>query len=255
MIAALAGHRLARITCLNCGTFLVGGGARLIGIPAWLLTTDRGAQVLVDGGFPPAYAADAAAAAQADGLGGFGALLDYGPQNAVAAQLARCAVAVGDLAAHVLTHGHIDHVGALPLIACPLILTTAERADPRPRYFGTARPVDWPDVPTHGIDGDTRLCDGVTLLPTPGHTPGHLSLLLEPPGQAPLLLAADAINRDSEPAEGFPDAEDPATARRSAERLLQIARDTGARLIPGHEPTHWPRLPKAPAEIGAFHPG
>ena len=79
--------------------------------------------------------------------------------------------------------------------------------------------------------------------------------LLEPPGQAPLLLAAAAINRDSEPAEGFPDAEDPATARRSAERLLQIARDTGARLIPGHEPTHWPRLPKAPAEIGAFHPG
>ncbi|MCB6179198.1 MBL fold metallo-hydrolase [Rhodobacter sp. Har01] len=249
MIAALAGHRLARVTCLDCGTFSVRGGQRVIGIPAWLLTTDRGAQVLVDGGFPPAYAADAAAAASVDGLGSFGELIGYGPQYAVAAQLALCGVSLADLAAHVLTHGHIDHVGALPLITCPLVLTAVERADPRPRYFASARPPDWPDVPTLRIDGETRLCDGITLLPTPGHTPGHLSLLLELPGAAPILLAADAINRHSEPAEGFPDAEDPQTARASADRLLRLVSDRGARLVCGHEPADWPALPKAPAAL------
>ena len=249
MIAALAGHRLARVTLLDCGTFRVRDGGRVIGIPAWLLTTDRGAQVLVDGGFPAAHADDPEAAARADGLDSFGRLLGHGPRNTVAAQLALCGLGLSDLTAHVLTHGHIDHVGALPLLSCPLVLTEIERRDPRPRYFGSARPLAWPDVPTHRIAAETRLCDGVTLLPTPGHTPGHLSLLLEPPGRPPLILAADAINRLSEPAEGFPDAGDPAAARASAGRLLALARARGARLICGHEPSDWPVLPRAPRAL------
>ena len=242
----LAEHRLARVTVLDCGTFSVRAGQRIIGIPAFLLTTDRGAQVLVDGGFPEAYA-DGPMAAGKDGLGVFGALLDHGPQKTVTAQLALCGVAVADLTAHVLTHGHIDHVGALPLIRCPLILTVIERADPKPRYFGAARRVDWPDVPTRTISGDTDLCDGIRLIPTPGHTPGHLSMLLSPLEGPPLLLAADAINRMSEPDEGFADAVDPKAAMQSFHRLTAIAAKTGAQVIYGHEPTQWAGLPKAPA--------
>lgn len=249
MIPALAGHRLARVTLLDCGTFSVRGGERIIGIPAWLLTTDRGAQVLVDGGFPAAYGKDDAAAGLADGLGVFGALVDHRPEKMVAPQLALCGVAPGDLVAHVLTHGHIDHVGALDLITCPLILTEIERADPRPRYFGAVRPLAWPEVPTLAITGDTDLCDGIRLIPTPGHTPGHLSLLLTLPEGPPLILAADAINRRSEPEEGFADSADPAASRRSADRLFALQRDTGARLIHGHEPTEWPVLPKAPQAL------
>lgn len=249
MIPALAGHRLARVTVLDCGTFSVRGGERVIGIPAFLLTTDRGAHVLVDGGFPPAYAADPVAAAQADGLGVFGALLDYGPQNSVTSQLGLCGVGLDDLALHVLTHGHIDHVGALPLIDCPLVLTEIERADARPRYFGSARPLDWPKVPTLTITTPTDLCEGLRLLPTPGHTPGHLSLVLRPLDGPALILAADAINRLSEPAEGYADAEDPVQAKASGDLLVDLARDLDARLICGHEPSDWPRLPKAPRAL------
>jgi N-acyl homoserine lactone hydrolase len=248
MIAALAGHRLARVTLLDCGTFRVRGRARVIGIPAFLLTTDRGAQVLVDGGFPPAYAADTQAAARADGLGNFGHLLDHGPRHAVAAQLALCGVGIGDLAAHILTHGHIDHVGALPLISCPLVLTEIEHSAP-PLYFGDRRPLRWPAVPTLTIRDETELCPGIRLIPTPGHTPGHLSLLLHPAEGPPLILAADAINRLSEPAEGYPDAMDTAAARASGDRLLALAHATGARLICGHEPADWPVLPRAPAVL------
>ena len=249
MIEALAGHRLARVRLLDCGTFSVRGGERIIGIPAFLLTTDRGAEVLVDGGFPPAHAADPQAAALADGLGSFGALVDHGPDCDVAAQLALCGVGMADLAAHVLTHGHIDHVGALSRIACPLVLTAVERADPRPSYFGTARPLDWPAVETHGIRGETRLFEGVTLIPTPGHTPGHLSLLLEPAEGPPLVLAADAINRASEPAEGYGDAADPVAARASGDRLFGLAEARGARLIYGHDPAQWATLPRAPQPL------
>lgn len=247
MIAALDGHRLRKVTVLDCGTFEVRGGERVIGIPAFLLTTDLGAQVLVDGGFPPAYGADPAGAA--DGLPRFGRLLDHRPARQVAAQLALCGVAVADLAAHVLTHGHIDHVGALPLIRCPLILTAVERADPRPSYFGDARAVDWPDVPTHLVTGDTVLCSGVTLLPTPGHTAGHLSLVLDPLEGPKVILAADAINRASEPAEGYADAADPVAARASGDRLFALAAATGARLVYGHDPAQWRLLPKAPLPL------
>jgi N-acyl homoserine lactone hydrolase len=249
MIDSLKGHRLAQVRLLDCGTFSVRGGQRIIGIPAWLLTTDRGAQVLVDGGFPESYATDGAQAAEADGLASFGILLDHGPKHSVAAQLALCGVRITDLAAHVLTHGHIDHVGALPLITCPLVLTRAERADPRPRYFADRRPLDWPDVPTLTIAAASDLCRGIRLIPTPGHTPGHLSLLLTPPKGPPLILAADAINRLSEPAEGYPDAEDPADARASGDRLLALQAVTGARLICGHEPSDWLTLPRAPMPL------
>lgn len=247
ILPALAGHRAARLFVLDCGTFSVRGGERIIGIPAFLIETDLGAKILVDGGFPAAYDHDAAAAAQADGLPAFGHLLNHGPGKSVSAQLTLTGTAITDLSAHILTHGHIDHVGALPLISCPLILTKAERADPRPRYFGTARPVAWPDVETHRISTPTELCPGITLIPTPGHTPGHLSLMLNLPRTGTVILAADAINRASEPAEDYADAADPAAARHSGSHLLHLAEETEALFIFGHDPAQWPILHKAPA--------
>lgn len=241
----LSGHRIARLHILDLGRFEVRGGQRVIGIPGFVLTTDRGARILIDGGFPPAYIADPERAAQADGLPAFGRLLDYGPRQTLPGQLALLNLTPADIDLCVLTHGHIDHVGALPLVRCPLVLTATERADPRPRYFGTARPVAWPDLPTHLIEGRAEVCDGLHLLPTPGHTPGHLSALVTLPS-GPVILAADAINRDSEPAEGYPDAEDPATAALSGAMLLSLANHLGARLIWGHDPVQWPVLPKAP---------
>lgn len=246
ILPALQTHRLARLTILDCGLFDVGPGRRLIGLPAYMLETDLGAKLLVDGGFPPAYAQDAAAAALADGLASFGQMHSYTPQNHLAAQLALTGTALADLTAHILTHGHLDHVGALPLITCPLILTATERADPRPRYFGTARPMTWPDVPTHQITEPTRLCHGLTLIPTPGHTPGHLSLSLDLPETGHVILAADALNRASEPAENYADAADPTSARSSGDHLLALQADTDALLIYGHDPAQWPLLRKAP---------
>lgn len=237
--------RVVRLTILDLGRFEVRGGERVIGIPAYLLETDRGERILFDTGFPPAYLTDADRPA-ADGLPVFGRLLDYRPHQTVTGALAALGLTPGDIALTILSHGHIDHVGGLPLFThAPIVMTTRERTDPQPRYFGLARPMDWPDARYQLIDGDTSVCGGLTLIPSPGHTPGHLSALLDLPRTGPVLLAVDAINRASEPAEGFPDAEDPATARASADRLLSLA--PGALLIYGHDPAQWGELRKAPA--------
>ncbi len=235
--------RLTRLTILDLGLFEVRGGERLIGIPGYLMETDRGDRILFDTGFPPAYATDPGVASR-DGLPTFGRLIDYGPQQTASGALAALGLTPRDIALTILSHGHIDHVGSLPLFAhAPIVMTARERADPRPSYFGSAQPMDWPAATYHLIDADTPICEGLTLIATPGHTPGHLSALLDLPETGPVILAADAINRASEPAEHFADAADPEAARASANRLLALP----GLLIYGHDPAQWQTLRKAPA--------
>jgi N-acyl homoserine lactone hydrolase len=236
--------RLARLTILDLGLFEVRGGERLIGIPAFILETDGGARILFDTGFPPAYATDPDIAHR-DGLPSFGRLVDYSHGQTAPGALAALGLTPGDIDLVILSHGHIDHVGALPLFShAPIVMTRAERADPRPSYFGQARPMDWPQADYRLIAAETPICSGLTLIPTPGHTPGHLSAILDLPQTGRVILAADAINRASEPDEGFADAADPVAAKASADRLLALA--PGAFLVYGHDPAQWPALRKSP---------
>lgn len=111
-------------------------------------------------------------------------LVDTGPpgsQTALTAGLAHIGAGWGDVTDVVLTHAHFDHTAGLPQV---LALAPAARvwagAEDIPAVDAGERPV------VALKDGDHLRT--LTVLTTPGHTPGHLSLLDE---AASVLLVGD----------------------------------------------------------------
>ena len=240
---------LARLYILDFGLFQVHENNRIIGIPGYLIQTNSGDNILVDSGFPAWYADDPIKAGLADGLESFGHCLKLTEENLPAAQLAKVGLKPEDITHFILTHSDIDHVGGLhDFPGAEHIIHADEYAFDKPRYFGEARPLEWPETPEPKlISEDTELLPGLKLLSTPGHAPGHLSLLLRLPETGPVLLTADAISRPEEVETGvYGGAWDEGKAKESSERLMGIAEAAGAWVVYGHDPEHWKRLKKVP---------
>ena len=103
---------------------------------------------------------------------------------------------------------------------------------------------DWSDPRTRweALDGDADVAPGVTVLSTPGHTPGHVSLRVELPDTGTWIFAADAADLGQNLLDRVPcgycaggSVEDEDAASSSLQRLLAEAADADARLIPGHD--------------------
>lgn len=242
----IAGRPVA-LYVLDYGLFRVHAGPRDVGIQGYLIRTDKGEDILVDTGFRKAYAEDPEAATLADRLQSFGQVLECGPRNMPDAQLALAGTALDRIALMIQTHTHIDHMGHMD--ACPqapILMSAAERALPKPLYWGDVQPFDWPDRRYLLIEADTEIGPGLAVFHVPGHAPGELALMVDLPETGKVLLAADAISRPAEVNEGFAGSWDEDLARHHGARLLALAAATGAKVIYGHCPDQWPRLRKAP---------
>ena len=221
-------------------------------VPFYLLRHPEGT-VVVDGGNPLAVARDAPAH--------WGSLADVFEVHMTeaqhcAAQLA--ALGVGpDAVSHIVqTHLHIDHTGALGHFPEATVLVHAReletaRAAESPATSGYVRAdYDRPELRWRTVEGETDLFgDGaVRLIETPGHSAGHISLLLSLDEAGPVLLAADASdNRDQWEGRAYPRAlHSREQAAQSLEHLHQLAGQTGALVVFGHDPENWAQLKRAP---------
>lgn len=145
----------------------------------------------------------------------------------------------------VLTHLDLDHSGGLDLFpgADVVVQRTALEAADR-----ATDQRSWPVRAASGtvrwrlLDGDATVAPGVEALATPGHVPGHQSVLVHLAG-GPVLLTGDAV---FEEADWRPDrtphlfdADGPAAVA-STRRLLALAAEHGVReVIFGHDPRRW----------------
>ncbi|MFJ8435878.1 MBL fold metallo-hydrolase [Kitasatospora sp. NPDC094019] len=168
------------------------------------------------------------------------------------AVLARAGIAPADVETVVLTHLHEDHYGwsvtpeGVPVFPnARYVVQHAELAALGPTRTARTYVVE-PLLRAgrlHEVDGRTVLAGrarpgggAITLLPTPGHTPGHQSVLVDGGGDR-LLVTGDVLVHAVQlatPGVSYLFEADPETARRSREQLLGEARRTGALLGTAH---------------------
>ena len=143
-------------------------------------------------------------------------------------------------------HLHLDHSGQNELFPnVPIYVQPAEWAAAHGQDYTVSRVTDFPGARFEHRAGDHEVARGIRIFATPGHSPGHQSLVVETP-DGPLLLAGQAVYSHGEWTE-TPGArygssasrrgDDHATYTRSVDRLRALA---PKRVLFGHDRRGWP---------------
>jgi N-acyl homoserine lactone hydrolase len=234
-------------------------GARLREpVPGILLQADGG-WVLLDTGFNSALVRDGPMYRRFHARNhAIEAFLPPGPGDPLEEALERAGLELVDIKAVAVSHLHNDHAGGVRHftdLGVPVHLQRAEltygmSVHPGPEQHGMFR-VDYDDVAINWrlADGEAEIGPGITAVPSPGHTPGHQSFVVdldESVGGGGFVFAFDAAdlaeNIDHEVSVGGFINCRPEDTVHSIRRLKAIAAERGYPLVPGHDPTVWPAL-------------
>jgi glyoxylase-like metal-dependent hydrolase (beta-lactamase superfamily II) len=141
------------------------------------------------------------------------------------------------LAAVLATHGHADHIGAVPKVCeegVPLIIHEADELTlTDQKAWGAGYPLDASLRPAEVrtvTDGDVLEFAGfrIEVLHTPGHTPGSVCFRTDG-----FLFSGDLVFRGSIGRSDFPNS-DPGLMEKSLRRFLELSDELP--VYPGHGP-------------------
>jgi N-acyl homoserine lactone hydrolase len=167
-------------------------------------------------------------------------------------QLARLGLSVQDIDVVFLGHLHFDHAGGLcDVCGAEVHIQIDELAAANPQedlaYFDNeiVANTDWKIQ-----QGEYDLVEGVRAIASPGHTAGHMSLWIELPHGAPIILAGDAadltenIVEEIAPGNCWQNKTDLAIS--SIRKLKDLATEENAQLWPNHDMAFWQTLKRYP---------
>jgi glyoxylase-like metal-dependent hydrolase (beta-lactamase superfamily II) len=196
-LPAAAENGVKRLYILDCGENLGADQARWspgvnVGQPielsdnCYLIRHEKGL-LLWDTGIPDSVAA------LPDGMPTAGGAIVQRRTKTLEAQLAEIAVKPGDIDFVAISHTHGDHVGNVDLF--PEATVLMQEAEVSWAFAGGKAPFA-PRDNIEKLNGDRDVFgDGsVVILSTPGHTPGHQSLLVTLPRTGAVLLTGDAVH-------------------------------------------------------------
>jgi N-acyl homoserine lactone hydrolase len=112
--------------------------------------------------------------------------------------LAALGVRAADVSLVVNCHLHFDHCGGNPLFGgTPIVTQAVELSLARGGDHTIPELVDFPGATYQELDGEAEIWPGVWVIPTPGHTAGHQSLVVEQADGA-VVLAGQAYHFTSD---------------------------------------------------------
>jgi N-acyl homoserine lactone hydrolase len=112
----------------------------------------------------------------------------------LAAQLAEIGVKPADVRYFGVSHTHPDHTGNVDMFPTAEVLM--QKAEYDWAFAADKKPPFDPKHPVRKLDGDLDVFGdaSATIISTPGHTPGHQSLLVHLPATGWIVLSGDAAH-------------------------------------------------------------
>jgi len=157
--------------------------------------------------------------------------------------LAEAGIDPGEITAISNCHLHLDHSGQnnrFPDI--PIYVQRSEWAAAHEPDYTVVETIDFPGATYMEVDGEVEPAPGMRIIPTPGHSPGHQSLVIEGPDGV-LLLAGQAVYSRGEWL-GLPDAREGASTARDREAydrsIVRLKALNAKEVLFGHDRQGWP---------------
>jgi N-acyl homoserine lactone hydrolase len=229
---------------IGASAFVPGATADKKFAPVWsaLLRTPEG-NVLFDTGLHPVHVE------RPDATFGPGNALKVvmAKEDAVVARLASLGIRPDDVTIVVNSHLHFDHAGNNGAFPKATFLVQSEHlafAKGKPNFPGVYW--DIPELTYIPVAGRTRVARGVEVVPTPGHAPGHQSLVVDLAKTGRVVLCGDAAFTRENLQRGEIRAPDEAAAKESLALIRSLVNDDLDRVFTSHDAASWPGWRHAP---------
>jgi glyoxylase-like metal-dependent hydrolase (beta-lactamase superfamily II) len=154
-------------------------------------------------------------------------------------------ISLADVTAAANCHLHFDHSGQnVRLKGIPIFVHRREWAMVHQPDYTIAEWIDAPGLTYEVLDAETEVAPGLRLVPTPGHSPGHQSMIIDAL-DGRIVLAGQALQSKAEwEGETDPSVSGVATARQPEEYVASVQRLRSlepVRVHFAHDPSIWDR--------------
>ena len=168
-------------------------------------------------------------------------------EDAVVARLAALGVRPDDVAIVVNSHLHFDHAGNNGAFPRATFIAQADHlafAKGKPNFPGVYW--DIPELTYVPVAGRSKVARGVEVVPTPGHAPGHQSLVVDLGETGRVVLTGDAAFTRANLERGEIPAMDQAAAKDSLALIRSLANGDVSRIFTSHDADAWATWRHAP---------